>query len=205
MNLGAAVNSIIADLGTSDTSLTAIVQQQVLDAVSFYESTRFWFNEGAVTLTTSSSLANYALPAAALPLVEIDSVRISVNGSRYKLNPENHNVLDAMDLGTVFGQPAKYSYFAEQFRLYPVPTATYTFVVSGQFRLATLSATTDTNAFLTHGLNLISTRVQKILQATKYKNPAMAASCAQLETQELLRLQGHTERLTSSGKITPGY
>lgn len=67
-----AVDYIISQLGRGgETSITANVQQEVLNAIDYYSTTRFWFNEYTTKLTTSSSLAYYPLPA---DLQQIDSV-----------------------------------------------------------------------------------------------------------------------------------
>lgn len=197
-----AVDYIISQLGRGgETSITANVQQEVLNAIDYYSTTRFWFNEYTTKLTTSSSLAYYPLPA---DLQQIDSVLITISGSQYELTPRNYAVLDALDLGSTFGQPTDYAIWAEQFRLYPIPTATYTFIISGQKRLATLSATSDTNAWLTHGLEMICSRVQKTMNAIRYKNSSLAAACAQVEADAYERLLSQTEKLVSTGTISPG-
>lgn len=195
---GGAVAYLLTLLKRSDTSITAAAEQEILNAIEFYAAQRFWFNEGAYTFTTSSSLATYAFPA---DIMEIDSVTYTLNGRRWPLEQENNAVLDQWDGGGEFGQPRIYSVWAENFRLYPVPNATYTVGVLYQKRLATLSVSTDTSAWTTHGLELITRRAGKQLLATRYEDNQGAMAWQQLEDQALGRLEHQTEKLIGTGRI----
>lgn len=188
---GAVVQRIIDELPRSDTSITAIVQQQLLSAVDFYTNTRFWFNEKQTTLTTSSSLAYYSWPS---DLVEIDSVVIFDGSNKYRLDPISYQEMDMMDPGGAFGNPVWYSTYNKQFRFYPVPDATYTFVVSHQYSPATLSASTESNVWTTEAEALIRARTLKLC-AARFKDMDAAQRYQILEDQELARLTQQTEKL----------
>lgn len=195
---GAMVNRIVEELPRGDTSITAIVQAQLLSAVEFYTNERFWFNEKQTTLTTSSSLAYYAWPT---DLIEIDQVIAhDAAGTKYELEPVSFQRMNASDPGNTFGQPCYYSTYGKQFRLYPVPDATYTFVVSHQFSPATLSATTDTNAWTTEAEALIRARTLKLC-AAKFKDFDAARLYEEAERQELDRLKRQTEKLLSTNEL----
>jgi hypothetical protein len=115
---GGLVDLIISQLGRSDTSLTSFVQMEVISAVDFYSTTRFWFNEGRATFTTSSGQATYT---GTTDIMEIDSMVITLSGQKLPLDPMNYAVLNEMDSGTVTGQPTKWSWWQESIRLYPTP------------------------------------------------------------------------------------
>lgn len=198
---GGAVTQIISELGRSITSITAIVEQEVLSAVDYYASTRFWFNEARATFTTSSGQSTYT---GTTGILEIDSLVITISGAKYELRPENYAVLNALDLGTVNGQPTTYAYWQEAIRLYPVPNASFTVAIEYQQRFATLSLSTESNAFLTHGLDMIKARVQKNVSALRFKDREQAQACAMLENNAFERLIMQTERLTSTGRLSPG-
>ena len=196
---GAVVNRIVDELPRADSSITAIVAQQMLSAIEFYTNDRFWFNEKQTTLTTSSSLAYYAWPS---DLIEIDSVVVwDSSGTSYELDPVTYQQMNARDYGTSFGQPFWYSTYGKQFRLFPVPDATYTFVVSHQYSPATLSATTDTNAWTTEAEALIRARTLKNC-AAKFKDYDAALLYQRMEDDEYARLKKQTEKLLSTGEIT---
>lgn len=194
---GAVVQRIIDELPRGDTSITAIVQQQLLSAIDFYTTDRFWFNEKQTTLTTSSSLAYYSYPS---DLLETDSVVIFNGGNKYTLDPMTYQEMDAIDSGTSFGRPCWYSTYGKQFRLYPVPNATYTFIVSHQYTIATLSASTETNAWTTEAESLIRARTLKLCSA-RFKDRDSAQMYQMLEDQEYARLKAQTDKLLGTGVI----
>lgn len=195
---GAVVNRIVEELPRGDSSITAIVMQQLLTAVDFYTNDRFWFNEKQTTLTTSSSLAYYAWPT---DLIEIDSVvAYDSSGTSYELEPTSFQKMNAYDGGTTFGQPYEYSTYNKQLRLYPVPDATYTIVVSHQYSPATLSATTDTNPWTTEAEALIRARTLKYC-AARFKDYDAAQMYQQMEQQEYERLKNQTEKLLGTNGL----
>ena len=196
---GAVVNRIVEELPRGDTSITAIVAQQMLSAIEFYTNDRFWFNEKQTTLTTSSSLAYYAWPS---DMIEIDSVvAFDAAGTKYELEPMSYQQMNIADAGNNFGQPYWYSTYGKQFRLLPVPDATFTFVVSHQYSPATLSATTETNAWTTEAEALIRARTSKNLCAIRFKDYDAARMYAEVEREEYRRLKDQTEKLLGTGEI----
>ena len=195
---GQLANRIVDELSRSDTSITALVQTQVLSAVDFYATQRFWFNEKESTLTTSSSLAVYAFPA---DMLEIDSVVIHDSGVKTELSPTTIQRMNAKDSGRDFGKPCEYATYAQQFRLHPVPTSTFTFVISHQYRPATLSASTDSNVWTNEAESLIRARATKLLHAIKFKDPESASVCEEWERQELQRLRDQTEKLLGTSVL----
>lgn len=197
---GAVVNRIIEELPRSDSSITAIVSQNLLSAIDFYTTDRFWFNEKQTTLTTSSSLAYYAWPT---DLLEIDSVVVfDTGGTTYELEPMDFKSMNALDGGTTFGRPIWYSTYNKQFRLYPRPDATYTFVVSHQYAPATLSATTESNVWTTEAESMIRARTKYLLAAGKFKDADSASFYKAIEQEEYNRLKDQTEKLLNVGTLT---
>lgn len=199
---GQAVDQILSELAKTETSITSFVQQELLQAVDFYSTTRFWFNETNIQFVTSLSSVYYPLGASGA--LEIDSVVITIGGIKYDLREENYAVLNELDLGNTFGQPTRYAWWMENVRLYPVPNASWTVDVSYQQRFATLSASGDSNAFLTHGLEMIKARVHKNLNAIRYDNPSKARAAEMIENNAYTRLILQTEKLLMTGKISPG-
>ena len=58
--LGSMLRDIVDELPRGDSSITAIAQAKLLNAIDFYTADRFWFNEKQTTLTTTPSLAYYS-------------------------------------------------------------------------------------------------------------------------------------------------
>lgn len=199
---GSIVSDIISETGRGDVSVTSNVEQAVLAAIDYYETQRFWFNEGSTTITTSSSLAYYAWPT---DMLEIDSVVAYSNGTRYELDPWIYADMNSVDTGQDFSMPVAYSMFNQMFRLYPCPNKTYTMVVDYQKRLSTLSASTDSNAWTNTAAPLIKARAKASLAANRWKDFDAAASWHQVEENELERLRLQTEKLLGTGKIRPEY
>lgn len=195
----AMVNRIVEELPRGDTSITAIVQQELLDSISFYTKERFWFNEKQTTLTTSSSLAYYSWPS---DLLEVDSVIVfDTGGTKYELKPMDFKQMDRKDGGQVFGRPIWYSTYNKQFRLYPVPDATYTFVVSHQYAPATLSASTETNVWTVEAESLIRARTKAMLAGGRFKDFDAAQAYRMIEADELQRLKDQTEKLLGTNQL----
>lgn len=210
---GGAVDYILTNLARSDTSLTVVVEREFQRAVEFYASERFWFNEARTSFTASATiyypLATIfpATSAYSAGYVEIDQLSINVNGSVYEMQPRTHQELVRIDLSGQTGEPALWAIFGEQFRLYPkcASGTTYQIDVDGTRRLATLSASTDTNAWTNEGLNLISARVEGMLWARKFMDPTRAEIASVVEQQELTKLRERTERYLSTGTLKANW
>lgn len=190
---------IISDIGRGDTSLTDTVKNHIQDAIRFYQTRRFWFNEGTTSISLTSSTANYNFPAG---LLEVDSVTITDNGQRFELEPMSYRAINSMDSGTYFGTPYAYALFAQQFRFYPVPDTSFSVTVKYQKILNTLSASSDVTAWTNEAQNLISARVRKMLYATYYKDSEAAQIEQVREDQELAMLVRQTEKLSGDEGIS---
>lgn len=203
---GAAVDLILTELARSDTSITAVVEREFQKAIDFYQFDRFWFNEARISFTASNTIY-YPMSSFSAALLEIDQVTVTVSGSVIELMPQQHSKLQRMDVSGFTGYPTHWALFAEQIRLYPkAPSGSvYQVDVLGTKKLATLSASTDANAWSTEALNLMSSRVQKHIWSLRFKDVDKAAYHGQIEIEEYGRLMARTERLISSGKISPGY
>lgn len=200
MTYGEAVDYIISQMTRTDVSLTSDTQTQLKRAIEHYSAYRFNFNESKWTLSTSSSLADYAIPT---DLMEVDSFIVTAGGTKYPLFPESYDVVDGMDEGNSFGRPYCYAVFAENFRLFLVPDQVYPIVISGQKRLATLSASTDTNAWLDTALDLVCNRAIATLELIRFKDSEAAQRARVLEESAFERLQLQSSRYSSTGRIQP--
>jgi hypothetical protein len=199
---GGAVDLILTELNRSDTSITAVVEREILKAIEYYSPYKFWFNEGRVSFTASNTIY-YAMESMSAYMMEIDQASVTVSGSVYELCLRSHAELQSEDMTGVTGYPTDYALFGNQVRLYPKPASgtTYQVDLDGTKRLATLSASTDTNEWTDEALNLIAARVEKNLSARKFKDYEAAQMYQVAEDQELVRLQERTVKQVATGKI----
>lgn len=157
MSTFAQLKAQIAD-DLSRTDLTTQIEEAVLAAIVDQERTRFYFNERrdapAFTTVADQELYTSSDDADIATIAHIDNLVMILNGSRRRLFPETEQWMDEMSgLGT--GAPTHYSYLAKRIRLYPIPDAAYSVYMTGQIRLATLSADGDTNAWTEDAKELI--------------------------------------------------
>lgn len=178
----------------------AEIEAEIQRAIEFYSTTRFQFNEGTATLTTSSSLAVYNFPA---DLMEIDSVLATCSGSKFPLRQVSYAEMNERDPGTVFGVPSSYAIWAEQIRLYPCPSGTFTIALAYQKRLPTITGTASTNAWTETAQDLISARVISRVCAWRLRDPERSMAFASIEAQELGRLQLQNQKTATSGRLAP--
>ena len=210
---GGAVDLIVTELARGDTSITVVIEREFLKAIEYYGAERFWFNEARSSFTASNT--NYYALATVFPatatydtgFTEIDQVTVTVNGGVVELLPETFQELNRMDVSGFTGPPSRYAIYGEQMRIYPKPASgtTYQIDVAGTRRLATLSASTESNAWTKEALNMIAARTEKVISARKFKDYEAAQMYEVAEQQEYDRLQDRTSRYIGTGKIKAGY
>lgn len=202
--LGAMADRIEDELARTD--LTTQIHKAIRSAVSYYERKAFYFNEAQFTLTTSSSQEYYGLSDNAnIPSVgAIDSVRITVGSTRYTLEKRDFAYIDQISSSTsTVGDPTDYAYYAQQFRFYPVPNAARTIVVSGITKTTTLSATGDTNYWVTEGEELIRSRATWDLYKHVIKDREQAEDWKETELEALAALRGDDAERLSTWRFRP--
>ena len=101
------------------------------------------------------------------------------------------------------GQPTSYDYYGKQIRLYPIPDASYSAVVSGVYALAELSATTDTNAWMTDGEQLIRARAKWELLTHVIKDKEGADMMAEAEAKALASMISASNSRAATCRVIP--
>lgn len=194
-------NRIIDEM-VNESVTTAQVNAAINSAIAHYQRVRFYFNESrAETFSTVASQEFYGSAANTnIPnLSKIDTLLITVNGTRYPLTVKPWELLEAKSsTTTATGQPDEYSYYAQQIRLYPIPDAVYTVRISGLVRFAALSADGDSNAWLTDGEALIRARAKWDLAVNVCYAPEIENSAGEMESGALRVLNAETVRRISS-------
>lgn len=204
---GAMQDRIADELDRTD--LTSQIQKAIQTAVDKYQRKRFFFNEArSLTFNTVDGQEFYtSSDASDIPnLLMIDNVKLTISGSdKVELERVPYSELehDSSNLTVDEGQPTAYAYYAKQLRLYPIPDAAYAVRVSGVFALSDLSATGDTNAWMTDAEALIRSRAKRELLTHVIRDAEGAAAMAQAEAEELQSLIQETNARSSTGSIVP--
>jgi hypothetical protein len=209
---GSMQTRIADELGRNDLAASLLnatvtpIQNAIQSAITQYEHERFWFNEARATTSTVAPVSGVGTSAYALPtdVVEIDTLSVTRNDTRTWLDEMPWTGIDAL-LGTTtsFGQPLYYAVYQQEFWLYPIPDAAYTLTLSYVKKLSTLSASTDTNAWMVEGEPLIRTRAKVLLLIETIKDPDGAGSLEALEQDILQRLRSRSGKLIATGHIRP--
>ena len=179
------MKSRIADELANDGEITtAQISAAILTAIKHYERREWWFNQkvgifstvAAQELYTSSDLTD--IP----DIVLIQSMLIGSSSTTKKplANLDNKNIEDLQD-GSVTGEPVYYSRYADKIRLYPIPSAVYTVMASYIYKLTTLSADGDTNAWVDECEELIRQAAKRVLSVDVLMADDMAARFATIE------------------------
>ena len=196
---GTLQNRIADELSRSD--LAAQIRNAVQSAIAFHESERFWFNEGESTAATAAGTQAYAVPA---DFLEADALTLTASGNRHPLTMRPWAWMRDIDVAAASrGRPGDWAYYADDIWLYPVPDGVYTLTLSYLKRLAALSASGDTNAWMTFGEELIRARAKADIFAHVLRDYDEALAMKQLETEALANLRVKSAKKLSSGRLLP--
>lgn len=194
-----------------DTGIRANVLAAIQTAIKQVQYQRFWFNEETGLLFTTSSSQEYYSTLASPPanvdmgnLLIVDSVRINTSGAMEQMRRSTWNEIETLNsISTITGTPNRYVYYDQQMRLSPRPNASLTVEISGVIRLPTLSASTDTNAWMTDGELLIRNLAKAHIYAHVKGDDAQAQKFLSLADAEQMRLKVETVKRIQTGRVTP--
>ena len=202
------MDRIADELARSD--LTTQIGKAIQSAIRHYERRPFYFNEVRKTMSTSDGAEFYT--SSDFPFIanmpEIYSAKITVNGGKYSLIERDWSYIDELQSSTTHsGDPADFAYYGQKLRFWPVPDAARDIIFSFVEKLpaASLSATTDTNYWMTEAEELIRSRATKKLYAEVIKDPENAAVWRESEGEALAALVGETESRQMTGTPRPSY
>lgn len=181
--------------------LAATLTLHINQAIDFFATRRFWFNEFRTVSAFTSGNAYLAIPAG---LRQIDEVIINI-GPGYQLRKVQ--LTDIEDRSNVGGnaQPVLYAYYAasgvQQIRAWPTPNSAYGVTWIGTKDETALVNATDTNAWLANAYDLIAARTRFTLYRDQFKD-ADARDAANSAMQEALnKLTGETARRVGTGRV----
>lgn len=191
MSYGTMQDRIAREIGRSD--LTTQIRDAIQTAIRYYERKRFYFNEFQASFSASTSQEYYdSTDLSQIPnLVEIDSLTVDVNNTTYPLTERDWSYIDRVQTNAGYtGDPTDYVYYAQRLRMYPIPYTGRTFNISGVEKLATLSATADTNAWMTDAEALIRSHAKAHLYRHVIQKPEQAQEMYSEARQEVSNLEG---------------
>lgn len=150
------------ELARSD--LGAMISFAISDAIAYYQSKRFLFNESRdITFDTVDEQEFYdRYDHVAIPnLMAIDYAKITVNTNTIlnlrRADPEEIESFQP----TTSGEPNCYSYYEQQIRLYPVPNDTWEIRIGAHIKLDEPASDTEIrNAWMTDAERLIRARAK---------------------------------------------
>lgn len=154
-DFGSMVRKIRTDLNRGTRHDTRI-REAIVDAIRFYRSKRFGFNQKRQTTTINPGVEYLVLPTGWL---EVDSLRLEDGSTRHPMHERGFDWLDDryQSIGTT-GRPVYFSVQNRQLRFAPIPDTSYSLVMSFLYQLpeVSVSATDEaTNAWMVEGEELI--------------------------------------------------
>ena len=179
------------------------IGQHVERAIEHFSATRFWFNQGQLSVTTTPGSRIVTLTNG---LRAEDRVLLVIGSTAYPLEKRSAADLDEAYFDGSTGQPTTYNFANNRLTLYPTPDAAYTLSLSGVFNSQTpLTSDASGNVWTTEAADLIAARAKETLCRDILKDApgAQAAGLAREEAQ--LRLQAETVHRLNSGILQPAW
>jgi hypothetical protein len=203
----ANMQSRIAD-ELARTDLTSQIALCINDAIDFYQSIRFDFNESRdLTFTTNVGQEFYTgADLADIPtLIYIDYVILYLGSIPWPLHRRAPIDIERLNQnGLMKGQPWNYCYYNQQLRLGPVPDNNYSMRIAANITYPAPSSTTQTgNFWMTEAEKLIRARAKWGIHTHYTRNATEAAKMKEAELEALAQLKGRSNRLTGTGIIQP--
>lgn len=216
---GAMIDRIERELLRTD--LTTEIQDAIKTAIQHYSDERFWFNENDEdpNFSTVASRETYTMSSEYL---EVDQLTVEVSSNEYPLIKRTFDWMREVNTNpdTVVGIPTDYAFHGDKFWLYPTPNGVFPVRLYGLRRLhavdanegITITATACTNAWFTHGEDLIRNRALSLVYTHKLRNPQLASVYGGedsfgvvqgREGQALRKLRRRTRKKIGMGFIQP--
>ena len=188
--------------------LTSQIAYAIADAIDFYQSERFHFNESrSLTFSTVADQEFYTSSdlAAIATMQSFDYLLLYLSGLPYEINRRTPIEIELLNQGaTVTGQPYSYSYYNKQIRLGPVPDSVYTIRIAGRITYtAPASDSEASNPWMQDGEKLIRSRAKWELFTHVLRNAEQAEAMKAAEKEAFSQLKGKTALLSGTGQIAP--
>lgn len=198
------MRTTIADqLPRSD--LNSQISQEINDAIEHYREEEFFFNQNIWGFKTKPATESMSFGSASVSDAAVFSIVVLTRSSN-DIRP-----IDPISINTVRQQntsgtnstspPFEYAIFNKRIFFSPIPDSSYSVDVYGIRAPATLSASADTNTFLTDGKKLIEARVRWAMWTRYLHDDEKAATAKSDELSEYGKLKKKTTSLLSTGRL----
>lgn len=202
------IQQIADEIDDTTGEYAAQIQNSIFQAIRFCEREVYYFNETRdVTFPTIEGQEwydgadNSNIPTLARIVMayceQSDGQRSYMN----RWTPEEMETLS--DNSASRGEPYAWTYFGQRLRLYPIPSATaYTIRLQlGPYRLATMTDSSDSNAWITEAFDMIKARSKYTLYKDILKDAALAAEALNDYEDQHSALKAETSRRNGRGVI----
>jgi hypothetical protein len=198
MTLAELKARIAAELHRSD--LASQIAYAIGDAVAFYQSKRFRFNEARATFSTVAGTEFYGTTIIPTDIAQIDSVTVKVNGRQVQLPAWSFLLMEQIRTTTNSrSQPWTWSWWGDQIRLYPVPDAAYVVTLSYLQKIDQPAADGDSNAWTTDAAALIRHAAKRMVLSEFAEDVQGAGVAGAAENAEYKRLRREGQQLNTGG------
>lgn len=181
------------------------------DAIALQGGERYAFNERRYRILTVAGQEYYDLTSPTLltsagaavgtgeTILELDDILTTVSNQPYRLSPRTQQHVNEWQSTTYQGQPADYTLYGQQLRIWPIPDQVYPLDLMGLARLAPnpLSADGDTNAWMTEGAGIIRGQAKVLLYRDVLRDPDGVA----LAKQQIAEAGGNPDPQSAKRKM----
>lgn len=196
------------------TSWNTRVNAAIVDAISFYQPRRFYFNfDRSFTFPTVIGQARYSFPipdgsitpSIAEEFYGIEGIWITIGNNPEYLTPWEYvaleNVLESQPQNA---QPYAYAYINRALLIYPAPNQVYTIHLLGHFAQAAPAADTTTgNVWMNEAFQLIRATAKRMIAQNVLEDDALTSRMGAIESSELGRLARTSNRKAAGRAIRP--
>jgi hypothetical protein len=199
--LGEMKTRIAEETTRDDLLASGAIEREIVSAMKFYRSNRFWFNESRSKVQFNTVVGQSTYTAAAHPdipdLLRIDYITVSYLGRELRLRFANPADMEQWtgSIAAVTNPPAFFSYYGQELRFYPIPDGVYPVRVAGvtRYPLPAFEAETG-NPWMTDAAELIAARATRNLYLKNMfgSEQSQVAAFKALEDEALERLRVET-------------
>ena len=188
--------------------LTSQIATAIADAVKFYQSEWFGFNESRdLTFPTVIDQEFYTSAdlAAIATIMEFEALQLIEGSNVQTLSRSSSVALEvANQVGTLKGEPSEYAYINKKIRLSPIPNAVWTLRITGHITYAAPASDGEAgNPWMIEAEILIRQRAKYDLMLNQVRNVQRAQVIATQVTEAFDNLKTRANQLHQTGRIKP--
>lgn len=196
------ISARLIDVNNQSVSLASI-GDAINDSISYWKTTRFWFNEEFATGTMTLQDGTIPLPNDFLiPVDDLDGFLIEYSDTRYPLAKLSASQYDGTYLSNGFGLPRYYARVGQDYEVYPLPDRAYTVKSHYLKDYPTLVNDSDTNDFTIEASRLINLWTLADLMAELRQDDKMETYYRSAATDQAQNLLMRTTKSNATGTLS---